>query len=62
MFKPIPYRVTDIRGSVITAIQEEGGKQITKNISFCKNISEQSEFPAQSPDIDIENDIFLKQK
>ena len=36
MFKPTPYRVTNIRCSMITAMQEGGGKQITRNISFYK--------------------------
>ena len=62
MFKPIPYRVTDIRDSMIATMQKGGGKQITRNILFYKKISEQSEFPTQSPDIDIQNYIFLKPK
>ena len=32
MFKPIPYRVTNIRGSMNTAMQEGGGMQMTRNI------------------------------
>ena len=62
MFKPIPYRVIDIRGTMITAMEEGGGKQITRNISFYKKVSNDSTFPTQSPEIDIENDVFLKQK
>lgn len=60
-FKPIPYRVIDIRGTMITAIEEGGGQQITRNISFYKKVSNDSKFPAQLPDIDIEHDLFLKQ-
>ena len=36
LFDPRPYRLIKIRGSMITASQEGGGKEIIRNISFMK--------------------------
>ena len=44
-FKPEPYIVTDIKGTMITAQSSVTGKRITRNICPYKAVADQAQFP-----------------
>ena len=52
-FDPKPYRVTRVKGTMITATRP--GHYITRNVSFCKEVSPQEE---EATDEDYEEDYL----
>ena len=45
IFEPHPYRVTEKKGTMVTAQSDITGKSITRNVSHFKRVPEKTEFP-----------------
>ena len=56
-FEPVPYRVTNIKGTNIIAKSETGHRVITRNVSSFKRIPTEAQFPAHNiPTIDSDSE------
>ena len=59
-YEPTPFRITRIKGTMITAKSEANDRKITRNITFFKKIPNTAIFP-NTPASDIESEIDFEQ-